>query len=101
MTLITMVTVSILMFLYQKLFSKILGKWGSQREKFATKSLKSLNEIFGGIKTIKMSRPIIGGGYQYHLRELYFNGKYQVKWPTGNSNFTYNDGINFGLGYVW
>ena len=54
MTLITMVTGSILMFLYQKLFSKILGKWGSQREKFATKSLKSLNEIFGGIKTIKI-----------------------------------------------
>ena len=61
----------------------------------------TLTTKYDGIRTIKMSRPIIGGGYQYHWSEYYFNGKYQVKWPTGYSNFTYNDGINFGLGYVW
>ena len=33
MTLFAMVTISILMFSYQKLFSKILEKWGSQRKK--------------------------------------------------------------------
>ena len=54
MTLFAMVTISILMFSYQKLFSKILEKWGSQRKKFSIKTLKSLNEIFGGIKTIKI-----------------------------------------------
>ena len=42
------------MILYHKLFSGKLGKWGSERLKFSTKSLKTLNEIFGGIKTIKI-----------------------------------------------
>ena len=42
------------MILYHKLFSGRLGKWGSERVEFSTKSLKTLNEIFGGIKTIKI-----------------------------------------------
>ena len=56
---------------------------------------------YAGIRTIKTSGPIIGGGYQYHWSEYYFNIEYQISSPTGYSNFTIVDGINFGLGYVW
>ena len=53
-TLITLLIFFFIMILYHKLFSGKLGKWGSERLKFGTKSLKTLNEIFGGIKTIKI-----------------------------------------------
>ena len=42
------------MLAYHKLFSQFLNKWGSQRHEFSTQSLKTLNEIFSGIKTIKI-----------------------------------------------
>lgn len=53
-TLITLFTFSLIMFLYHKLFSKILIKWGRKRIEFSSNSLKTLNEIFGGVKTIKI-----------------------------------------------
>ena len=53
-TLITLFIFLFIMILYHKLFSGSLGKWGNERVKFSTKSLKTLNEIFGGIKTIKI-----------------------------------------------
>ena len=53
-TLITLFIFFFIMILYHKLFSGRLGKWGSERVEFSTKSLKTLNEIFGGIKTIKI-----------------------------------------------
>ena len=53
-TLITLLIFFFIMILYHKLFSGKLGKWGSERVEFSTKSLKTLNEIFGGIKTIKI-----------------------------------------------
>jgi hypothetical protein len=61
----------------------------------------TLRTKYAGIRTIKTSGPIIGGGYQYHWSEYYFNIEYQISSPTGYSNFTIVDGINFGLGYVW
>ena len=71
--------------------------WGAGFE-WATLTLTTK---YDGIRTIKMSRPIIGGGYQYHWSEYYFNIEYQISSPTGYSNFTIVDGINLGLGYVW
>ncbi len=53
-TLVTLFIFSFIMIVYHKLFSKILAKWGNQRVEFSTNSLKTLNEIFGGIKTIKI-----------------------------------------------
>ena len=53
-TLVTLFIFSIIMFAYHKLFSKTLGRWGSQRVEFGTKNLKALNEMFSGIKTIKI-----------------------------------------------
>jgi ABC-type multidrug transport system fused ATPase/permease subunit len=53
-TLLTLFIFASLMFLYHKLFSKILTEWGTKRAEFSTNSLKILNEIFSGIKTIKI-----------------------------------------------
>jgi ABC-type multidrug transport system fused ATPase/permease subunit len=53
-TLLTLFIFASLMFLYHKLFSKILTEWGTKRAEFSTNSLKILNEIFTGIKTIKI-----------------------------------------------
>ena len=61
----------------------------------------TLRTKYAGIRTIKTSGPIIGGGYQYHWSEYYFNIEYQISSPTGYSNFTIVDGINLGIGYVW
>jgi hypothetical protein len=61
----------------------------------------TLRTKYAGNRTIKTSGPIIGGGYQYHWSEYYFNIEYQISSPTGYSNFTIVDGINLGIGYVW
>ena len=61
----------------------------------------TLTTKYDGIRTIKMNVPIIGGGYQYHWSEYYFNIEYQISSPTGYSNFTIVDGLNLGIGYVW
>ena len=53
-TMLTLLIFSIIMLAYHKLFSQFLNKWGSQRHEFSTQSLKTLNEIFSGIKTIKI-----------------------------------------------
>ena len=68
-TLITLAIILAIMLLYHKLVSKTLGRWGSIREEFSTKSLKSLNEIFGGIKTIKIFNveKIFSGIFSKHI----------------------------------
>ncbi len=53
-TMLTLLIFSIIMLAYHKLFSQFLNKWGSQRHEFSTQALKTLNEIFSGIKTIKI-----------------------------------------------
>ena len=53
-TVVTLSIFSIIMLIYHKLFSQTLGRWGTQRVEFSTKSLQTLTEIFSGIKTIKI-----------------------------------------------
>lgn len=54
LTLITLFVFSFVMLTYNKLVSKTLSGWGTKRVVFSTESLKTLNEIFRGIKTIKI-----------------------------------------------
>ena len=53
-TMLTLFIFSIIMLAYHKLFSQTFNKWGSQRLESSTQALKTLNEIFSGIKTIKI-----------------------------------------------
>tara|TARA_B110000858_G_scaffold98911_1_gene113741 strand:+ start:129 stop:1856 length:1728 start_codon:yes stop_codon:yes gene_type:complete len=53
-TMLTLFIFFIIMLAYHKLFSKTFNKWGSQRRESSTQALKTLNEIFSGIKTIKI-----------------------------------------------
>ena len=53
-TMLTLFIFSIIMLAYHKLFSQTFNKWGSQRRESGTQALKTLNEIFSGIKTIKI-----------------------------------------------
>ena len=53
-TMLTLFIFSIIMLAYHKLFSQTFNKWGSQRRESSTQALKTLNEIFSGIKTIKI-----------------------------------------------
>ena len=53
-TMLTLFIFSIIMLAYHKLFSQTFNKWGSQRLESSTQALKTSNEIFSGIKTIKI-----------------------------------------------
>ena len=53
-TMLTLFIFSIIMLAYHKLFSQTFNKWGSQRHESSTQALKTLNETFSGIKTIKI-----------------------------------------------
>ena len=61
----------------------------------------TLTTQFDGNRTIKISHPLIDGGYQWNWPKYYFNIKWQFKWPNENPNLTYYDGFSMGIGYVW
>ena len=54
-----------------------------------------------GNRTIKMSQPVIDGGYQWNWTETFYNLKFG--WPIRQSstNYSYVGGLSMGLGYVW
>ena len=71
--------------------------WGAGFE-WSTFTLKTQ---YDGNRTIKISHPLIDGGYQWNWPQYYFNIKYQLKWPSGVSKLTYYDGFSMVVGYVW
>jgi hypothetical protein len=72
--------------------------WGAGFE-WATFTLETEAD---GNRTIKISHPLIDGGYQWNTSSnSFFNIKYQLKWPSGNSNLTYSNAYSMGVGYVW
>ena len=71
--------------------------WGAGFE-WATFTLETQAD---GNRTIKISQPLIDGGYQWNRPKYYFNIKYQLKWPSEYSKLTYLNSFSMGVGYVW
>ena len=54
-----------------------------------------------GERRIKMNSPIVDAGYQMNWKHVYLNIKYGFALTESVTNFSYNDGYSFGIGFVW
>lgn len=71
--------------------------WGIGYES-ATLILSTQND---GNRIIKMNNPFVDAGYQINWTHVYLNIKFGYAFTEEVTNFRYNSGYSFGIGFVW
>ena len=71
--------------------------WGIGYES-ATLILSTQND---GERKIKMNNPFVDAGYQINWPHVYLNIKFGYAFTEDVTNFSYNSGYSFGIGFVW